>query len=183
MKRVLINRLIYLIIVSIMIFAVFEKKYYLILIPLLAWFIVERYFWKNFYQGKRLMSKLQYKSAADKFEAFLKDLEMKPWLNNLRFFNYGVYTHNLKAKSYNNIGICYLESRLFNKAEDYFKKSLDEDKDFCIPYYNLAIVELIKDNEEKAFENLKKSIKLGYNKVKMAQLKGFVIMNYKNGRK
>ncbi|KXZ40725.1 hypothetical protein SAMN05661008_01463 [Alkalithermobacter thermoalcaliphilus JW-YL-7 = DSM 7308] len=179
MKRVLINRLVYLIIVTLMLFAALEKKYYIVLIPIISWILVERVFWKNFHEGKKLMRKLKYKSAVEKFNEFLKDIENKPWLKKLRFLNYGVYTHNLKAMTYNNIGICYLESNLLNKATDYFEKAKQEDEQFCIPYYNLAIIELIKDNEEKAFENLKKSIKLGYNRVKMAQLKGYVHARYK----
>ncbi|SHH31734.1 tetratricopeptide repeat protein [Tepidibacter thalassicus] len=162
------------------IFLVLSKKYFLLSLPIILWIIVERVFWKNFYLGKRLLYKRRYKSSVEHFNMFLNDIEDKPWLSYLRMFNIGVYTHNLKAKVYNNIGICYLESKAFNKAEEYFNKAIEEDNKFCLPYYNLAIIYLIKDDELKARDYLTDAIKKGYNRVKLAQLKGYVMLKYKN---
>lgn len=179
MKRVVVNRLIYLVLICIGVFLAIKDMYYIIAIPVIAWLLVERVYWKTFYDGKKMLYKKQFKSAADKFETFLKELEDKPWLNNLKMFNIGIYTHNLQAQCYNNIGICYLESKSYKKATNYFNKAIELDDLFCIPYYNIAIIKLIHDNEEEARGYLLQSIKRGYNKVKLEQLKGYVMMKYK----
>ena len=179
MKRVVRNRLIYLTLICIGVFLAIKDMYYIIAIPVIMWLLVERVYWKTFYEGKKMLYKKQFKSAAGKFESFLKELEEKPWLNNLKMFNIGIYTHNLQAQCYNNIGICYLESKSYKKATKHFNKAIELDDMFCIPYYNLAIIKLIHDNEEEARGCLLQSIKRGYNKVKLEQLKVYVMMKYK----
>lgn len=179
MIRVAVNRLIYMVLIFVG-FALLWNKYYIIFcIPLFLYIGVEKVFWKNFHYGKKLMYKKRYKSAVESFELFLKDLEEKPWLNKLKIFNIGIYTHDLKAKVYNNIGLCYFESKSYKRAEEFFNKAIKEDDKFCLPNYNLSILYLIKDKEEKANENLKIAIKKGYNKVKFEQLKGYVYIKYK----
>ncbi len=179
MKRVIVNKLIYLVLICIGVLLAIKDMYYIIAIPVIMWLLVERVYWKTFYDGKKMLYKKQFKSAAGKFEVFLKELEEKPWLNNLKMFNIGIYTHNLQAQCYNNIGICYLESKSYKKATNYFNKAIELDDIFCIPYYNLAIIKLIHDNEVEAEDYLLQSIKRGYNKVKFGQLKGYVMMKYK----
>lgn len=179
MTRVAVNKFIYMVLVFAGITLLWYKQYFLFSIPLFLFWGVEKIFWKNFDIGKKLMYKKKYKSAADQFELFLKDLEEKPWLNKLQIFNIGVYTHNLKAKVYNNIGLCYLESKAHKKAEEFFNKAIKEDDKFCLPHYNLSIIYLIKNKEEKAEHQLETSIKKGYNKVNFDQLKGYVYIKYK----
>ncbi len=179
MLRVALNRLIYIIFIIIGFVLLLYKQYFLFAIPIFLWVGVERIFWKNFYLGKKLLYKKKYKSAVAQFEIFLKDLEERPWLNQLGMFNIGIYTHNLRAKVYNNIGISYLESKAYKRAEEYFNKAIKEDEQFCLPYYNIAIISLIKDKEDKGSEYLQEAIKRGYNKVNFQQLKGYVHLKYK----
>lgn len=179
MIRVAINRLIYMMLIFIGVILLWYKQYIAFAIPIFVYVGVDKVFWKNFHIAKKLMYKKRYKSAVEKFDLFLKDLEEKPWLNNLKVFNIGIYTHDLKAKVYNNIGLCYFESKSYKRAEEFFNKAIKEDDKFCLPNYNLSIIYLIKNKEEKANENLKTAIKKGYNKINFGQLKSYVYIKYK----
>lgn len=139
---------------------------------------LERFYFKNFYLGKYNLRKLKDKTALKYFLEFLKDLDKNNDYNSIKYLQLDMYSFNLRAKTYNNIGLCYLESKVYKKAQDYFNNAIKEDEKFCMPYYNLAIINMIKNKDDIAREYLNKSIKLGYNKIKFERLKSYVDFKY-----
>lgn len=178
MIRVAMNRMVYLIIVTLLFFAIIKGYWVIAVVLPVAGVVAEKILWRNFYMGKRLMAKQRDKSAVEAFRIFMGDLEEKPWIRHLQIFNFGIYTHNMEAKVYNNIGICYLESQVLKTAEEYFKRSLEEDEKYCLPHYNLAILNLIRKDEEESKKHLELSRKYGYNRIQFDQLKGYVHVKY-----
>lgn len=73
-----------------------------------------------------------------------------------------VINNNLKHKklAYTGIGLSYLIENDTNKARDYFKKALNEDKNFVPAYINMAVSQFQDNNLDAAIKEFNQALKL-----------------------
>jgi len=63
-------------------------------------------------------------------------------------------------EAYNSMGWAYYKKNDLAKAEEYFKKSIDQKKNYCIAYNNLGQVYADKNQSDKAIYNYRTAISL-----------------------
>jgi tetratricopeptide (TPR) repeat protein len=134
------------------------------LIPLAVFIIPRiliRVFWKDFYIARELMKQRKFQEAIEKYEAFLNEIQNKPWLKYLMMMTSGIYTRNLPAVVYNNIASCYINASQLKKGRAAINESIKLDDQYAIAYYNLAIVDIIENKIKSAKKNYHKANELG----------------------
>jgi tetratricopeptide (TPR) repeat protein len=110
---------------------------------------VQGFFYRDFHRGRHLMTQEQVALAIPHFEAFLLKLEQAPWLQRLSFLGASVYTRDIKAMTFNNLGACILRTGSLEEARYWLERAIERDKLYP-PYYNLALVEQLANNETLA---------------------------------
>lgn len=63
---------------------------------------------------------------------------------------------------WNTWGNYYFEQKKYAESENYYLKSIQLDSNYVDPYYNLACCYAIQKNSNKAFQNLERALKIGY---------------------
>lgn len=67
-------------------------------------------------------------------------------------------TYDKQARTYFNLGMIEMEhKRDFNKAEDYFKKSVKEDDNYCPSFYQLGMIQYSRRQFNSALRNFKEA--------------------------
>jgi tetratricopeptide (TPR) repeat protein len=99
-----------------------------------------------------LLAKLQqFKFAAHLYETILE--------NYNKFVFEKCLTEAQIAPLYTALGACYLNRQEFEKAEEYFNKAIEHDKNYMVGLQNLAAVYALKNDEQK-LDRLADRIKL-----------------------
>ena len=125
---------------------------------------MQGYFWRDFYRGRKLVGRGEWENSLRCFGRFLADLKKRPWLIRLNWLNWGMYTRDIEAMTYNNMGLAHLGLGRLSEAEQHFIRAIEIDSEYPLPYYNRALLEQIKGDTEEAASLLKKSQTLGYSR-------------------
>lgn len=129
-----------------------------ILLPgrLQAWLL------RDFFRGRREMSRGEYDRARESFQTFLARLKARPLIKHSIWLSYAVYSTDIEAMTENNLGACSIEMGSFAEATKHLKRALEIDQNYAIPYVNLAAGHQLSGEPELAEECLAKARSLGY---------------------
>ena len=123
---------------------------------------IQGYFWRNFYQGKKRLLLNEFEESIKYSQAFLVDLQNRPWLKKLSWITWQVYTSNLEAMTLNNIGVAQLQLGQWNNSENMLMEAIELDDDYPKPYYGLALLYKVQGFEDKANEFIVKARERGF---------------------
>ena len=117
---------------------------------------------RHFFKGLAAFRQQQWERSEGLFIAFLEDLERRPWIRYLNYWNYNAYTHSLEAMAMNNLGAIATHKNQLAEAESFLQKSLALDPLYPKPYYNLAVLAIRQQKMEMAKSYFEKSRELGF---------------------
>lgn len=122
---------------------------------------IQGYFYRDFFRGRNLLTQQNFEDAIPHFEQFLQRIEKEPQLQQLSWLSGMIYTRSIKAMTLNNLGAAYLGLGKLQEAEDSFNQALKIDGLFPLPFYNLALVQQVLGEKQKALSLLEKARGLG----------------------
>ena len=141
---------------------------------------VAGFFWRDFYRGRRLASMGAWEDAIEYFERFLADVKKRPWIKHMIWFAWGTYTRDIEVMTQNNLGAMKLNLGRLDDAEPHFQAASELDPEAPLPRYNLAMLEQMRGNTEKAKLLLREAQRLGFSNTgydKLIQSAGEALAN------
>jgi len=132
--------------------------------------IIQGFFWHDFFLGSRFVRRAKWDEAVIHFEKFLEHLKNHHWLKKMIFLRWSSYTSNVEAMAWSNIGVVQINRNQKDKAEQSFLNASKADPLYPVPYFNLAVIAQLKDDETAARTLWEKSQELGYNKGEFSQI-------------
>jgi tetratricopeptide (TPR) repeat protein len=123
---------------------------------------ISQFYYQKFYKGRVLCDKGEYNSSIQYFNDFLQDISKAKWKKVVLWFTWSIYTVDIEAMTNYNIGSVYLNIGDLKKCEIYSNTALQYDNKYPLPYINLAMIELLTGNKEKALYFIDQMKKLGY---------------------
>ena len=123
---------------------------------------IQGFFYRDFFTGRQLFDKGAFKESLFYSEKFIVQLNSKPNLKHLLWVTWPIYSVEIKAMALNNLGAAYLELGDFENAESQFQAALSLDPHYPIPYFNLAIVNELRQMHDLAKQCAEKACLLGY---------------------
>ena len=157
----------------------FYQLFFVALIFLLPGRIVH-YFWRDFFRGRRKLSRQKYDAAIESFYRFLLNVESSPSIKWLMFFSYGLYSFKVEAVTLNYLGVCYLHQKSLELAERSFQKSLEIDAKYVMAYKHLSALAIVRNEMEKAKQYYADARKHGFPNVKFETFEKTVRDDYGN---
>ena len=133
-----------------------------IILILLAPGRIQGFYFRNFFIGRQFFDRGGFKQSIPYFEKFIVELNSRPHLKKLLWLSWSIYTPEIKSMALNNLGAAYLELGDLETAEKQFQSALSLDPDYPIPYFNLAIVNELRQEHVKARQSVEKASALGY---------------------
>ena len=131
---------------------------------------VQGYFYRDLFRGRRLLGEGRFVESISYNEHFLSTVQRKPWLKQLLWLSWSIYTPNVEAMTLNNLGAAHLELRNFDQATSMFSGALARDPEFPMPYYNLALMREVLGDHGRAELLLSEASKRGYKRTSIDQL-------------
>jgi|BioPla2DNA2_1021312.scaffolds.fasta_scaffold74090_1 tetratricopeptide (TPR) repeat protein len=173
MDRIKISKILYILVIALCslsvlyIYTRINSPYNLIflIIVCIAFLIpgrIQRYYYKDFYTGRKLLSRNRYEQSVEYFESFLQQIKQRPWIKKMIWFSWGIYTNDIEVMTYNNMGVAMLYLRQYNQSKEYLTKALKLDSRYPLPYHNLAILFVLEGNMVLAEKYYNDSVDLGY---------------------
>lgn len=101
----------------------------------------------NFTLGKDYLINGHYQQAIRYLEQFVHQTELDGEFAKASNIPLGVYTRNAVAMAYNNIGIAYMGLLDYQQGKDALHTALEYDGEYVVPYYNLAAIAFIENDE------------------------------------
>lgn len=117
---------------------------------------------RHFYRGLRAFQQRNLDESEQLFNTFLRDLERRPWIKHLIWWSFGVYTFDLEAMTWNNLGAIQNEKGRFADARPLFEKAITLDPKYPKPYFNLAIAAAAEGQTAVAEQYFNQARELGY---------------------
>ena len=145
--------------------------------------VIQGFFWHEFFLGRHLIRQGRWDEAILHLEKFLGQLEKSPWLKFLILLRWASYTNQVEAMAQSNLGVARVNTGELDRAEQSFNRALELDSGYAIPYFNLALIELLRSNESKAEELWETSQALGYRKAPFDKVKALSQRLKKQGHK
>ncbi len=108
--------------------------------------------------------------AEKAFHKFLADIQERPWIKKLIFLSWGMFTPDIEAMTWNNLGVISMEQGRLEEAKEALEKVVLMDPECPLPYNNLAIIAAAKGDETEAKALFEKSQKLGYTRSSFDQM-------------
>ena len=134
----------------------------MIIIVLLIPGRIAGYFYRDFFRGLKLFHKQEWKVSEDYFNRFEQQLMDRPWIKRIIWLQWGMYTWKIEAMTQNNLGAINPFTGSLIKAESRLKAVIELDYRYPKPFYNLAVLEYLKGNDERSHEYFYQSASLGY---------------------
>lgn len=171
--------------------AIYKLTYFVLVLGpagLLAWFILSRhsatstawvillvvlmllpgrvlaYFWRNLLRGLRLLQERRFQESKLHSEAFLRELEQKPWLKNLVWLGFGTYSRNPACFAFNNLGAAEIGLGELSSAREHLHAAMQADEASPLPYFNMGVLCTVSDEHDEAQTWYEKAAKLGYSR-------------------
>lgn len=141
-----------------LVFCLFLAMNYLTTIPLLMLLFGIQILWymkiskqkkllENFTKGKDYLINGHYQQAIRYLEQFVRQTQVDAEVASAVNIPLGVYTRNVIAMAYNNIGIAYMGLLDYEQGKDALHTALEYDGEYGVPYYNLAAIAYIENDE------------------------------------
>lgn len=117
---------------------------------------------RDLLRGRRLLSAGQPGAALEHFERFLGLLRAEPWRQRLFWLSFSVYTPSAEAMTLNNIGAAHLGLGNLADADSALQAALAVDPLYPLPYYNRAVLAMVRGEKPEAGRLLEEARRLGY---------------------
>lgn len=131
---------------------------------------VQGYFYRDLFRGRRLLGERRFAESISYNERFLSTVRRKPWLKQLFWLGWSIYTPNAEAMALNNLGAAHLELGHFDQATSMFSDALARDPEFPMPYYNLALMHEVLGDHGRAEPLLREASERGYKRTSVDRL-------------
>ena len=125
------------------------------------------YFYRDLLTARRLIDRGRWQQSIPYSLRFTNKIRQHKWLKIFIWFAPSLYTISPLAMGLNNLGVAHLELGEIERAEEYFWSALRIDQKYSLPYYSLAIIELLRENTSQGEYYLAKSNRLGYSQGKI----------------
>jgi len=122
----------------------------------------QNYYYRDFYSARKLLISKNFEESIELFNKFLEYVQSNPKIKILDYLSLGIYTRDIEAMTYNNIGVGLLHLSNCYESEEHYKKAIAIDPAYPLPHYNLAIVWIIKNDNVTAKKHFKVSEQLGF---------------------
>lgn len=123
---------------------------------------VQGYYWREFFRGRQAMSRQQHEVARDHFRRFLDLLQKRPWMKRLMWCGFGIYSWDIEAVTYNNLGAAALETGELAQSQVALERALSIDRNYPKANFNLGLLYARSDNPQRAKEYLAEARRLGF---------------------
>lgn len=123
---------------------------------------VGAYFLRELFLSRRYVGAERYEDGIASAERFLELLDRQPWRQHFIYCFFGIYTWNTRAMALNNLGAAKMELGRIDEAEKPLGEALALDEDYPIPYYNLSIIEAVREDHARSDQLLVKARQLGF---------------------
>lgn len=123
--------------------------------------IVARHFLKDLLASRALMARRDFEGALAAAQRFLEACIARPWLRHTIWAAFGIYTLDAIAMAQNNAGAALLELKRFDESERFLLAARERDPAYPIPVMNLAAIEKIRGDEDRAKAILLDAYRLG----------------------
>lgn len=120
------------------------------------------YFLRELFLSRRLIAVDRFEDAIASAERFLDQLDRQPWRQHFIYCFFGIYTWNTRAMALNNLGAAKMELGRIDEAEGPLGEALSLDADFPMPYYNLGIIEAVREDHARSDQLFAKARLLGF---------------------
>ncbi|MGI9414201.1 MAG: hypothetical protein ACR2PM_11065 [Hyphomicrobiales bacterium] len=120
------------------------------------------YFLRDLFLSRRYVDAGQYEDAIAASERFVRLLDLQPWRQHFIYCSYCIYTWNTRAMALNNLGAARMELGLIDDAELPLGEALALDAAYPIPYYNLSVIEAVREDHARSDQLLSKARQLGF---------------------
>ena len=127
-------------------------------------------FLRKLFRGRQLLDSGQPKPALEQLRAFLDQLNQSRWQKRLIWLSWAVYTPDVEAMTWNNIGAAHTELGSWDEAKAAFTHALAVDRKYPLPHLNLATIALVQGDQEEAQRRFESARSLGYRKSSLDQL-------------
>lgn len=117
---------------------------------------------RQHFRGRRLMDAGMFRESIAESEAFIETLQRQSWRKRAIWLAGFVYSPDIEAMTWNNIGVAASQLGDWDWAERCFRRALEIDVKYPIPHANLAVVQLAKGNEQIARQEVTQAVALGY---------------------
>ena len=117
---------------------------------------------RHFYQGLHAFKQQKLDEAERSFHIFLERAERRPWIKRLVWWSFGVYTFDLEAMAWNNLGAIYIRQGRLAEAKNCLEKAIALDPKYPKPFFNLAVSAIGEGQTELSTQYFEEAKKLGY---------------------
>ncbi|HPB31105.1 MAG TPA: tetratricopeptide repeat protein [Candidatus Sumerlaeota bacterium] len=132
---------------------------------------IQGFFWEDLFAGRRHLERGRWDKSLEHFERFLAVLHQRPWLRRLALLRLPRFTASPKALVLSNMGLAFLNKGDKDKAGDYFRKALDADPCYGVPFFNLAVIALMNGDNAAARDHWEKARTAGCTRMTLEQMK------------
>jgi len=122
------------------------------------------FFWRDLLQGFRLLRERRFADSKRHSEAFLRDLERRPWLRHFIWLGFGTYSRSPLCFALNNLGAAEIELGESDNARLHLVAAMQADENCALPYYNMGVLEGSLGQHEEARKWYEQAASLGFSR-------------------
>src|SRR5262245_6475099 len=123
---------------------------------------VQGRFYRDLFQGRRLLDAGYHREAVAYLERFIALVRVQPWRKRLLWLSWSVYTPDAEAMALNNLGAAKLALGQQSASEQAFKEALTLDPLYPVPHFNIAVLHQIRGNRPLAEQAAAEAARLGF---------------------
>ncbi|WP_457332261.1 hypothetical protein [Rhizobacter sp. P5_C2] len=123
---------------------------------------INSFLYRDLYTSLRAFNREDHDGAHVAATRFVDDLRRHPWKQRVRLGWSGIYSNDLASLGFNNIGAADLHCGRAEAAERALRTSIEHDPLNPLPYFNLAVLESLRDAPNKSDEFRRRAFELGY---------------------
>jgi hypothetical protein len=120
------------------------------------------FFWRDLLRGLRLLGARDFEASKRHSAAFLVQVRAKPWLRKLIWLGTSSYSRDPEALALNNLGAAEIGLGNHAAAREHLEASIAVDPLNPLPYWNLAVLSRVLQDEAAAEHWAAEARRLGY---------------------
>ncbi len=132
---------------------------------------IQRHFWRDFHEGRKLLESGHPEEAIGCFERFIQKLQENPRLAGYVWLGSSLYTRNAEAMAHSNLGAARLYLHRAEEAEACLRRAIELDGQYPVPWVNLAVLAMLRGDTEEAKVDLLEAQSRGYGRVTVDQIR------------
>lgn len=132
---------------------------------------IQRHFWSDFHEGRKLLESGHPEEAIGCFERFIQRLRENPRLAGYVWLGSSLYTRSAEAMAQSNLGAARLYLHQVEEAEACLRRAIELDSQYPVPWVNLAVLAMLRGDTEEAKVDLLEAQSRGYGNVSIDQIR------------